>query len=294
MTGSGAAGVRSPHDPGAAVPQTWPAFIWGLLRKPLLLCAILLLIVLLYVALWSIGADPLGISPYLVQVANTLRSFGNLHDAVALQRPYVLDTVLMQVVVCDSPAPGSNLRTAVRTNYSIRALRDISVTESVFPETYSSNSASRVQVWSGSEIERMHTTVDPVKKYQVQFELKAGARRTIVTGADFYHALRDTSIDAFGGTMLIPPSQDFEAYPNDEDLISEFIMYVESGMLGKRVRRIDRAAIRLTTNGNVQRQDLETWPQKHNPSAVDGALVARWYNVLPGEHVGIIWEYEDK
>jgi hypothetical protein len=218
-----------------------------------------------------------------VERAATARIEKHIAAGRELNRPYILDAVTVLIRV-DDVASGPVRERVVnwRIIYTVRALQTISRTDKFFKERYSSDVA-RVRRWFGSEKE-IRATDDA---YTVMMDIPAGETRTIVTGATFVYSLPLAGgRQALGQAVQMTQAQEFYSYPNEEDVIGELTMLIESDSL--KISPVGQSAKRSKPDGSIA-PDEEV---RFSKSDDRRTLSARWKEVMPKEEVGLYFEVE--
>ena len=190
-------------------------------------------------------------------------------------------TVLVKI---EDTATGSGKERIVnwRIVYTVRALQPIARTDKIFKERYSSDVA-RIRRWFGSEREIKETD----NAYSVMMEIPAGETRTIVTGATFvYNLPLESNRPALGTSILLTPEQEFYSYPNDEDVIGEMTILIETDTL--KLSPVGQPAKRLRADGTVAPDE----EYRFNQNGDRRSLSAHWKNVMPKEEVGLHFAVE--
>jgi hypothetical protein len=233
------------------------------------------------------GKEGLGFKIGSPSNPNTVESIGEnaasgvekrIADGRAFNRPYVFDDVTVLIRVDDVMNGASKERQVNwRIVYTVRALQQITRTDKLFKERYSTDSAS-VRRWFGSEKE-IKATDDA---YTVMMDIPAGETRTIVTGATFVYKLPlENNRPAFGQTILLASDQEFFSYPNEEDVIGELTILIESDTV--KFSPVGQAAKRSKPDGSIA-PDVEP---RFISAAGRRSLSANWRNVMPKEEVGL-------
>lgn len=201
----------------------------------------------------------------------------------AANRPYVLDDVTVLVKIEDVVNGAVKERIVNwRIVYTVRALHAVTRTDKFFKERYSSDVA-RIRRWFGSEREIKETD----NAYSVMLEIPAGETRTIVTGATFVYSLPlENNRPALGTTILLTPDQEFYSYPNDEDVIGELTLLIETDTL--KMFPVGQPAKRLRADGTVAPDE----EYRFNQNGKRRSLSAHWKDVMPKEEVGIHFAVE--
>lgn len=201
----------------------------------------------------------------------------------AAKKPYVLEHVNVLIRVKDVKNGGGTERHVEwRIHYVVHALRPIKKTDSLFKEKYIIAGA-RTMRWFGSE--REIDTTDGC--YQVMFELAEGETSTITTGAtNVFDLPLGNNRHAFGQRISLAPNQQFLSYENDEDIIGELSMTIESDNLNIS-----------PVGGAAKRSKAEEGPAPDAECRFQSAerqrsLSARWKGVMPNEEVGIHFKVE--
>lgn len=214
---------------------------------------------------------------------NKLLNPGNLSLAKEKGRPYIIEDVVVLVKLeQQNHARIKSMHATYRTMYSLLALEDINKNSTVFRERYGSDYANKIVHWYGTDIEALHGIG---KVYDVLFEIPNNNRKTIVTGADFYYTLPlPSNRKTFSNIFTLNPNEDLIMYPNDNDIISNIMIVVESENM--KITPLGRAAKRLKSDRSlVENEAFLNVNQINNQGT--RSITARWANVLPGEDVGL-------
>lgn len=289
-----AAPVQSPDTHGVGMTR-WDfassmlrSFIWPALGVPIylrLICGLTLLAIFGGVS-WTHGQTIVesvrrwsGMSE-LTPVAGAAP--GGLKALIAAGRerkkPYVLDDVTVLIRVKDvKNGAGWERHVEWTINYKVHALQPIKGTDKLFKERYLVSGA-RTMRWFGSEKE-IDTTDGG---YHVMFNLAEGAARTITTRATnvFDLPLEDKRV-AFGQRLKLDPDELFLSYENDEDVIGQLSIIIDSDTLD--ISPVGQAAKRSKLDGSVT-PDEECRLQS---AGEQRTLSARWEHLMPNEEVGI-------
>ncbi|RDC65527.1 hypothetical protein [Adhaeribacter pallidiroseus] len=184
--------------------------------------------------------------------------------------------------------PEQNPRTrmaTVRMVYTLLMLKDVSQSENTeFFEAFTSDNRARIERWYGSERE---TADASGSSYDVIFDAKAGETRTVITGATYIDELPlPQNRSAFGQNTSLAENEDTWGYPNviDGDIIREFTIVLWSPT--NRIVPVGQAAKRLT-NRTVRGADVNISESPRGGEFSTRSLSAKWYNLFPGEEVGI-------
>lgn len=221
-------------------------------------------------------------SSVTVERAATLGLEKRITYGRSLNRPYVLDDVTVLIRLKDI-GRGANRERQVnwRIVYTVRALQAISRNDKLFKERYSTDSA-RIMRWFGTERE-IKATDDA---YNVMMDIPAGETRTIVTGATFVYSLPlQNDRPAFGQSILLTQDQEFFSYPNEEDVIGELTILIESDDV--MFSPVGQSAKRSRADGSIAPDEEYRFNDGNSRS-----LSAHWKNVMPKEEVGLHYRVE--
>jgi hypothetical protein len=201
----------------------------------------------------------------------------------AAKKPYILEYVNILIRVRDVKNGGGLERHVEwRISYIVHALQPIRKTDKLFKEKYIIAGA-RTMRWFGNEQEI--DTTDGC--YQVMFDLAEGETRSITTGAtNVFDLPLGNNRNAFGQRISLAPNQQFLSYENDEDVIGELSMTIESDNLN--ISPVGEAAKRSKVEGIIA-PDAEC---RFQSAEKQRSLSARWKDVMPNEEVGIHFKVE--
>lgn len=193
-------------------------------------------------------------------------------------RPYILDDVTVLIRMEDVTKGNSKERQVNwRIIYTIRALQPISKTDKLFKERYST-AAAHVRRWFGTEKEIKSTD----NAYNIMLDIPAGETRTIITGATFIYSLPlENNRTALGENILLTSDREFYSYPNEEDVIGELTILIESDTLD--FNPVGQAAKRSRMDGSIAPDGDFRFNSVNNRRS----LSARWKDVMPNEEVGL-------
>ena len=314
-------GSNKPTVKTDALPKTkWEILVW-LIKNPkyFFVCvALLAFLVFLYVSIFATvryyGYDLQSSFPFLTRSVEGMQK-GILKDAIQegikRQADYVMESVTYMVRITDvtNIVTDTNGMTCMATNrlinsrivYVLRALKDISANENTtFAEIYSSPYATELRYWPGSDLEKSRTgggtvAFDPYHyysnqfvKYNVFFNAQMGDTHTIVTGADETLALPFPD-QRVSRDVLLRKNEDVVLYPNDDDVIGELTIIIESDTThfvpmhplrfnaGAKSAPVDDGQVTMSESGDPA--------DKSHPST--SVISARWRMVMPGEKVGL-------
>lgn len=201
-----------------------------------------------------------------------------LQSARAIQRPYAIESV---VIIWSLTDTSDRRRLSVRTVYTLRALRSFSAGDAgLFKEQYGHDKATFIH-WYGPEEERFQSTEG--RAYTIEFDGQQGEQRTVVTGAELEYVLPlPPDRPGFGNRVRLKSNEEFWRYPNDQDVICELTMIIQSDTTPITPVGIGGAFARgseVTPKAAASRMTGET--RQHS-------LSARWdQTLLPGDEVGI-------
>jgi len=174
----------------------------------------------------------------------------------------------------------------VRIIYTLFALRDL--TDADFVEVaHSHEPEGRVAIFHlpGSESEK---PIQP-HEWDVLVGAKRGERRTFVTSARFvYTAPFNTGPEGEHGFPPSPGPDEYRAYyKNDEDIIGQLTIMVESDSLAFQEVRSGDAYIKSLANAKDR---TDTTPKRHEYQVEGHAhvvFVQQWRDVRPGFDAGL-------
>jgi hypothetical protein len=201
-----------------------------------------------------------------------------IERARELKKPYAILAATLRQRVEDVKG---QRRVDFHTTYTLFPLREIVSSETTFKEEYSSGFAKSSIYFPGSEREISHGSGSRI--FDVVFDAKAKQPRSITTGTVYLYDLPlKRGRPAFASTVTLNERNDHLAYPNENDVICEITLIVESE--GVKVIPEGQAAKRVMTNRAVLQGDVTV---HEAPGGFPRTLIARWLNVSPGEEVGI-------
>src|SRR5262249_8473152 len=145
--------------------------------------------------------------------------------------------------------------------------------------TPNETSHSLFQHLYGSEEERLHT--DSI--YDLMFALNQYDFRTILTGGNFVYQNRERS--AFTQKLSIRTNEDVPIYNNQDDVICELTMLVESATLP--LKPVGRAAKRLLMDRSLNDEFALGHPNTSDKRTGLSSVTFRWHHVMPREEVGL-------
>ncbi|MDX6444407.1 MAG: hypothetical protein QOH71_1481 [Blastocatellia bacterium] len=207
--------------------------------------------------------------------------------ARALRKEYLLESVTLLISMSEtkSVANSTERRAKARTVYTMRALQNITKQKAAFTESYSSKYA-KIQRWKGTSQE-VYREERP--DYDVLFgPLKDGEIKTIVTGADYVYSLPlPIGRSALRGSVPLSASQDHWSYPNDNDIVCEINIVLESDSI--RVQPVSLGAKRRGIDGRITAHNVIAEAPPEAQSNI--SLTASWSNVMPGEIVSLFFTW---
>jgi hypothetical protein len=239
----------------------------------------LVLAILLFVPFWESG-----------KLLTSEKVKQCLAEAEKRDRPYVIEALTMLVQVEHEPLTQATRRRHFnRIIYTLRPLKDLEEGHRFFKEVYASSYDldQEFEHWFGSEREEPHGTGT---EYDVLFQADRGDVRTVVTGSNYAYALPLQNDRVQMARFRLPGTEDMVIYNNDQDVICELNIVVESRSLN--LRPVGRAAKKLSHTGDDTPKDAELHPRE--PSHTDlESISARWTNVMPDEEVGIHFTWRE-
>ncbi len=199
-------------------------------------------------------------------------------------RDYVIESATMLVKLKTDPAfPGQTSVGEVRLVYTILALTNVTTFDEEFHSPLPNVNIERIR---GSDPESDFKEPAPTKKtWDVRVNLKAGERRTIVTGAKYTYTLPFPEKRNVHDFHDLTPREDVWGYPNTEDVIGELTILVESDAPLKTPRDGDALLAEQIHGQRVVHANTPALraPEKESPAPY--VLVARWQKVMPGQLV---------
>jgi len=194
--------------------------------------------------------------------------------------PYVIEAVTM-ITRFEQASPTQRVAD-VRTIYTLFAIKDF--TDDAFLEDYHSHTTKNVTRVPGSEPE---SDTEPAK-WKVLVGAKKGQRRTLMTSVRFTY---DVPFPVPGTEHCFSPIGGFDEerryYPNDQDVIGQLTMIIESSTLHFSEPGNDDACI--VNPPDPSGEKIDPIIQKPSRRAKDGWSVVthRWFNVVPHAHIGL-------
>lgn len=202
-----------------------------------------------------------------------------------LKRPYVIEAIAYLI---EYDTDVENNRPVIRDNrrliYTIRALRKINLDEELFAEEIDSHIQGHTVARSyGNEDEAPGHDPNLKGTFNVKFAMNEGDVRNIVTGANFTLPLPLPTRSEFSAQLMVTPNQNFEGYGNQEDVICELDIVIESRTLP--IVPVGDAAKRYFENTLRGEKARLNYDIAGDP--LPRTISARWKNVMQGERVGI-------
>jgi len=291
-------------------------------RQVIVLIAVLVLLAPIglaaYATLRYFGYDVQPSFPFLKRSIEAMQEGvlkKTIYEGIKQQKNYAMESVTYMVRITDitntitstnGPKTVTHRLVNSRVVYVLRALRDISANENTtFAEIYTSPFAKELDYWPGSDLEKGRTGggtyVSPERyytnqfvKYNVYFNVKRGDLHTVVTGSDevFDLPLPDQRISR---DVRLRQDEDIVVYPNDDDVIGELNIIVESDTtrlmpvqslrfgVGAKSAPVEDGQIRMNESGDPA--------DKSHPSTV--VITGRWQSIPPGVRLGLLFRWNE-
>jgi hypothetical protein len=156
-----------------------------------------------------------------------------------------------------------------------------------FSERYDKKvGVAAIQHWPGSETE--YDTSYPT--YGLELALGKGQTRTVVTGADFTYAITPTAQGRFAlGSIPLQQNQDSYSYSNEQDVVCELAILIESSSEPIYPLQEQQSAVRVDDKGALSRSAVHFVSDE--PPGKRSTISARWSKLMPNEKVGIIFRW---
>jgi hypothetical protein len=209
-----------------------------------------------------------------------------IEESIENNKPYAVQSIVEDIRIEDVKNDSVSKRQAnVRITYTIKLLRNITNSEKVFTEMYSSHLATEIQQWTGSEKEKSSDGAE----YYVSISGKKGDVKSITTGANYFYSvpLNHTDLGCFNKRIQINPDEWLWTYTNDpsSDYIDDYTMLVESDNVNLSVP-IDQSIYRIDTANRVIDAEDEARLNKRDGQA-RFTVVGKWHRISPGECIGL-------
>ena len=245
---------------------------------------------------------------YSVEGMQTGALVDTIQAGINRNKDFALESVTELVRITDvTNAIGGKINTnrlvSIRIVYNLRALKDISSKEqTTFGEVYTSPFCQELRYWPGTDVEcsrsgggmygANHYFTNQFVKYDVFFNVRKGDLHTIITGAD--EVLQLPMPDRRYRDIVLGGYEDVALYPNDDDVISELTIVVESDTV-----HLD--PIRPMRFGLGESAPVEDGEMKFGLSGdpndklhpITRVISARWRKVVPGEKVALKYDWND-
>ncbi len=195
-------------------------------------------------------------------------------------RKYILESVTMIV----QPERSYYDPKAVETNVNVRIVYTVYAREDMklgdFPEEFRSKYGT-VAWLAGSETEHWRDETSSDKKWDVDVVLKRGERQTIITSAQYHYPLPLPAVRETHGVQ-VGLNQEAWCYDNDDDVIGQVTIMVESGYPLEAPRPTEDVRLESPADANTKVEGKIVL--NHNEKQENYSLVGTWRNVMPRQN----------
>jgi hypothetical protein len=223
------------------------------------------------------------------QIGKEVRSYSDLvSQGIDAKKPYIIPSAVL-IVNLERTADGKSIVSDRHMIYQLQGLTDISKEPGkngdAFVEEY--HSRYNVDQVAGADPESVQEDRPSMKRWNVWFDLPAGERHALVTGAHVVMPFTLPSPHSEHMFTGLKANEDAFCYPNTEgDVIEELVIVVQSGTLDLYLPGSgdDDAVFQRGQSRQSMHADLfESKASTHRHQS----LVARFRNVQKNDIVGL-------